>query len=225
MTQAIQQRAEKILIRLAKAYGTESWNWHTQQTPFQILIGTVLSQRTKDEKTDEAAKALFSQYPDPGELSGAPLEKIESLIRSVNYYKTKAARVKEISKILMEKHSGKTPDNLEALMALPGVGRKTASCVLVYGFHKDAIPVDTHVHRIPNRLGLVRTKTPEETERELWKIIPQKQILLVNELLVKHGQSVCKPVTPLCYQCSVRSLCEYEPKTPAPHAVDLRNRK
>ena len=206
-------RASQIIIRLTEAYGTESWNWHTQQTPFQILIGTVLSQRTKDEKTDQAAKALFAEYPSPDALSNAPLQEIEKRIRSVNFYKTKAARIKEISRIILERHAGKTPESVQSLMTLPGVGIKTASCVMVYGFRKAAIPVDTHVHRISNRLGLIRTKTPEETEKELWSVFSKEHLLSVNELMVKHGQTTCKPITPLCYRCPVSVLCRYTPKT------------
>ncbi|MDH3950582.1 MAG: endonuclease III, partial [Deltaproteobacteria bacterium] len=153
-------RTERLLEILAVTYGTRPWNWHTRQTPFQVLIGTVLSQRTRDEKTDEAAKALFSRFPSPELLASAPEEEIASLIRSANYYNTKAARIREISKIILEKYSGNTPDTVPELMQLPGVGRKTAACVMVYGFRKKALPVDTHVHRISNRIGLIKTRTP-----------------------------------------------------------------
>jgi endonuclease-3 len=213
MTDTIKNRANKIIDQLVKTYGTIPWNWHTQQTPFQILIGTVLSQRTKDEKTDQAAKALLSKYSTCNELSKAPLEEIEEYIKPVNYYKTKAARIKEISTILVERYSGNTPESIDELMTLPGVGLKTASCVMVYGFKREAIPVDTHVHRISNRLGIIHTRTPEESEKELWKVIPTKYVRLVNELMVKHGQRICRPVKPLCHQCTVGFFCDYEPKT------------
>jgi endonuclease-3 len=202
-------RTERLLEILAATYGTRPWNWHTRQTPFQVLIGTVLSQRTRDEKTDEAAKALFSRYPTPERLASAPEEEIASLIRSANYYNTKAARIREISKIILEKYTGNTPDTINELMQLPGVGRKTAACVMVYGFGKKALPVDTHVHRISNRLGLIQTQTPEESEKELWKVLPDKYIMVYNELLVKHGQNICRPISPQCTKCPIVELCAY----------------
>jgi endonuclease-3 len=185
-------RTEKLLKILAATYGTNPWNWHTRQTPFQVLIGTVLSQRTRDEKTDEAAKALFSRFPSPETLASAP-----------------AARIREISKIILEKYSGNTPDTVPELMQLPGVGRKTAACVMVYGFGKKALPVDTHVHRISNRIGLIQTQTPEESEKELWKVVPDKYIMIYNELMVKHGQNICRPIGPQCPKCPIVELCEY----------------
>jgi endonuclease-3 len=202
-------RIEKVLEILTGTYGTNPWNWHTRQTPFQVLIGTVLSQRTRDEKTDEAAKALFSRYPSAEMLAAAEVGEIAKLIRPANYYNTKAVRIKEISKIIQEKHLGNTPDTVGELMELPGVGRKTAACVLLYGFKKQALPVDTHVHRISNRIGLISTSTPEECEEELWKVIPEKYIMLYNELMVKHGQNICKPISPQCPKCPIIQLCNY----------------
>jgi endonuclease-3 len=200
---------EEILQALVGVYGRKPWNWHTRQTPFQVLIGTVLSQRTRDEKTDEAAQALFSRYPSPEMLAAAPLEEIAGLIRPANYYNTKASRIKEISKIILEEYGGNTPDTIPELLELPGVGRKTAACVMVYGFGKQAMPVDTHVHRISNRIGLIHTRTPEESEKELWKVVPDDYIVHYNELMVKHGQNVCKPIGPKCHQCPIIDLCEY----------------
>jgi endonuclease-3 len=202
-------RIEKVLEILTGAYGTHPWNWHTRQTPFQVLIGTVLSQRTRDEKTDEAARALFSCYPSPDTLASAPEEDIARLIRPANYYNTKASRIKQISKIILEKHSGHTPETISELMRLPGVGRKTAACVMVYGFGKKALPVDTHVHRISNRIGLIKTRTPEESEEELWKVVPEDYIMHYNELMVKHGQNICKPISPLCQQCPIVEFCAH----------------
>ena len=202
-------RIEKVLEVLTATYGTNPWNWHTRQTPFQVLIGTVLSQRTRDEKTDEAAKALFSLYPSAEMLAAAEVEEIAGLIRPANYYNTKALRIKEISKIILERHAGNTPDTISELMRLPGVGRKTASCVLLYGFKNKALPVDTHVHRISNRIGLVTTQTAEESEGELWKVIPEKYIMFYNELMVKHGQNICRPISPLCLECPIVQFCDY----------------
>jgi len=205
-------RIEKLLGILTQTYGTNPWNWHTRQTPFQVLIGTVLSQRTRDEKTDEAAKALFSRYPSAEMLAEAEVEEIAGLIRPANYYNTKALRIKEISKIILEKHLGNTPDTISELMRLPGVGRKTAACVMVYGFRKKALPVDTHVHRISNRLGLIKTQNAEESEKELWKVVPEDFVMHYNELMVKHGQKVCKPIGPSCHDCPIKDLCTYGSK-------------
>jgi len=202
-------RTEKLLTILAATYGSRPWNWHTTQSPFQVLISTVLSQRTRDEKTDDAAKALFARYPSPETLASAPVEEIAKLIRPVNYYQTKASRIKEISTIVMEKYAGKAPDNHADLTQLPGVGRKTAACVMVYGFGKPALPVDTHVHRISNRIGLIQTQTPTESEKELWKVVPQKYIMSYNELMVKHGQKICRPIGPKCQQCPIARFCAY----------------
>ena len=200
---------------LTGTYGTRPWNWHTRQTPFQVLIGTVLSQRTRDEKTDKAARALFSRYPSPDTLASAPEEEIANLIRPANYYNTKAARIKEISKIILRKYSGNTPDTVAELMQLPGVGRKTAACVMVYGFRKRALPVDTHVHRISNRIGLIQTQTPEESEKELWKVVPEDYIMHYNELMVKHGQNICRPISPRCEKCPIVEYCKYGSKRKA----------
>ncbi|MGD9503726.1 MAG: endonuclease III [Syntrophobacteraceae bacterium] len=207
--EALRERTATVLQRLTEAYGADSWNWHTQQTPFQILIGVVLSQRTKDENTDKAAKALFAKLPTPQAIAAASVEEIEPLIAPSMYFHTKALRIKEISEILLERHGGETPDSIEELLKLPGVGLKTASCVMVYGFGKPAIPVDAHVHRISNRLGIIQTKTPDESEKALWEVTPADGVMHINMLMVKHGQSTCRPVSPKCGQCNVTDLCDY----------------
>ncbi len=136
-----------------------------EEDTFRVLIATILSARTKDETTLAASDRLFSRYPDVKSLAGARVGEIRKLIRPVGFYKTKAPRIRQVAKILVTKYRGSVPESMEELLELPGVGRKTANCVLVYGFRKPAIPVDTHVHRISNRLGLVATKIPEETEK------------------------------------------------------------
>jgi endonuclease-3 len=207
--EATEHPAVKSLRLLAALYGNEPWNWHTQQTPFQILIGTVLSQRTRDEKTDAAARALFSRYPSPEALAGAKVEEIEALIRPVNYYRTKARRIHDICSILLARYNGRTPDTIAELIKLPGVGRKTAGCVMVYGFGRPALPVDTHVHRIANRIGLVRTRAPEETERALCEVLPERHLMACNKLMVKHGQTICRPRSPKCGECPLARACLY----------------
>jgi endonuclease-3 len=177
--------------------------------PFSILIGTILSARTKDESTTKVVKVLFSKYKNSKELANAKLKDVEKIIKSIGFYHVKAKRIIEVAKIIDSRYRGKVPDNLETLVGLPGVGRKTANCVLVYAFDKPAIPVDIHVHRISNRLGLVDTKTPEETEMELMKKIPKKFWLEINDTFVMYGQNICKPISPMCEVCKIKSSCKY----------------
>lgn len=173
-----------------------------------MLIRTILSQRTRDENTDHASKLLFSKYRTPEEISRAKVENIEKLIISAGFYHVKAKRIKEVSQILLDEFGGVVPDTMEELLSLPGVGRKTANCLLVYGFKKPAICVDVHVHRISNRMGLVETKTPEQTEMELEKVVPRKYWLVINDLMVQFGQTVCRPINPLHDICPVNGSCK-----------------
>lgn len=177
--------------------------------PFSILIGTILSARTKDENTARVVKKLFAEYKTAKDLAGAKIKDIEKIIRSIGFYHVKARRIIDVAKIIESQYKGVVPDDLEQLVMLPGVGRKTANCVLVYAFEKPAIPVDIHVHRISNRLGLVETKTPEETEFELMKKIPKKYWLRVNDTFVMYGQNICKPISPMCSVCKIKKLCKY----------------
>ena len=182
--------------------------------PFSILIGTILSARTKDETTTKVVNVLFSKYKNVKALANAKLKDVEKIIKSIGFYHIKAKRIIEVSKIIDSKYKGKVPDNLEKLVELPGVGRKTANCVLVYAFDKPAIPVDIHVHRISNRLGLVETKTPEETELELMNKIPEKFWLEINDTFVMYGQNICKPISPMCNVCKIKKICKfYKSKT------------
>lgn len=176
---------------------------------FSILIGTILSARTKDETTTKAVKALFSKYKNVKELANAKTKDVEKIIKSIGFYHVKSKRIIEVAKIIDSKYKGKVPDSLEKLIELPGVGRKTANCVLVYAFDKPAIPVDIHVHRISNRLGLVDTKTPEETEQELMKKIPKKYWIEINDTFVMYGQNICKPISPMCSVCKIKRDCRY----------------
>ena len=177
--------------------------------PFSILIGTILSARTKDESTAKVSKELFKKYKTAKQLGGAKIKDIEKIIKSIGFYHVKARRIIEVSKIIDSQYKGKVPDNLEKLIELPGVGRKTANCVLVYAYEKPAIPVDIHVHRISNRLGLVQTKNPEETEFELMKKIPKKFWLDINDTFVMYGQNICKPISPICNVCKIKNSCKY----------------
>ena len=177
--------------------------------PFSILIGTILSARTKDESTTKVVKVLFLKYKNAKELAHARLKDVEKIIKPIGFYHVKAKRIIEVAKIIDSEYKGSVPDNLEKLVELPGVGRKTANCVLVYAFEKPAIPVDIHVHRISNRLGLVETKTPEETEFELMKKIPKKFWIEINDTFVMYGQNICKPINPMCDVCKIKRNCKY----------------
>ncbi len=179
----------------------------TGSDPFKILVATVLSLRTKDEVTAKAAERLFQVADTPEKLLKLEEDEIASLIYPVGFYRRKARNLKEIAKILIEKYGGKVPDDLEELLKLPGVGRKTANLVITLGYGKPGICVDTHVHRIMNRLGYVKTKTPEETEFALREKLPKEFWIEINDLLVSLGQHICHPTSPKCSQCPVEPYC------------------
>ena len=174
-------------------------------SPFRHLVGTILSARSRDEMTARVTEALFRNYPTPRALARADRRVVERILRPIGFYRTKARYVTETARKVLER--GGVSRTLEGLMEFPGVGRKVAGCVLVYAFGEPAIPVDTHVHRVTNRLGWVRTKTPEETERRLREIVPRRLWLIVNEVFVAHGKAVCRPVGPRCGKCPVRRRC------------------
>ena len=174
-----------------------------------ILIGTILSARTRDENTSAVVKKLFTKYKTAHSLARAKVPDVEKIIKSTGFYRVKARRIIKVASLIDSKYSGRVPDSLDELLKLPGVGRKTANCVLVYAFEKPAIPVDTHVHRISNRLGLVETKTPEETEFALMEKIPKKYWLKINDTFVMYGQNICKPISPMCSVCQIKKVCKY----------------
>ncbi len=176
--------------------------------PYKVLVSTVLSLRTKDDITHEASLRLFEKAPDIYALDKLTEEDIARLIYPVGFYKTKAKNLKKIAKIIIEQYNGKVPDSLDELLRLPNVGRKTANLVLAKGYNIPAICVDIHVHRISNRLGLVKTKSPEETEFALRDILPKKYWIEFNDLLVPFGQNLCKPVSPFCSKCPIYEFCE-----------------
>lgn len=177
--------------------------------PYRILIRTILSQRTRDENTDQASKLLFSKFKTVNEIADADVQDIEELVHPAGFYHVKASRIKEVSLILLDEFGGEVPDNIDELLTLPGVGRKTANCVLVYGFNKPAICVDVHVHRISNRIGLVETKNPEQTEDELKKLVPINYWLEINDLMVQFGQTICRPISPLHDLCPISDCCKF----------------
>ena len=181
----------------------------TGSDPFRILISTILSHRTRDENTTKATENLFSVYETPVQLANADPRVVRKLIRPSGFYNMKTKNIIRAAKQIVDEFDGRVPDNEEDLLKLHSVGRKTANCVLVYAFNKPAIPVDTHVHRISNRLGLVRTKKPEETEEQLTRTVPKKYWLEVNDLFVRFGQTTCKPIGPRCASCKLTKQCVY----------------
>lgn len=177
--------------------------------PYRVLIRTILSQRTRDDNTDRASAQLFSEYKTINDIADADPAHLEDLIRPAGFYHVKAKRIVEVSRKLLDEFKGQVPDNIKGLLELPGVGRKTANCVLVYGFQIPAIPVDVHVHRISNRMGLVNTKTPEETEEELIKFVPREYWIELNDLMVQFGQTICRPQSPRHEECPLQELCDF----------------
>jgi endonuclease III len=176
--------------------------------PFLALISCLLSLRTKDKTTGEASGRLFALASTPAMMQTLSPEVIEKAIYPVGFYRTKAKQIHQICSQLLERHAGVVPDNLEALLALPGVGRKTANLVVTVGYQKPGICVDIHVHRISNRWGYVATKSPEETEQALRMKLPRKYWINFNDLLVPYGQHICQPVSPLCSQCPLTRYCD-----------------
>ena len=176
--------------------------------PYAILVATLLSLRTRDAVTEVAARRLLEQAGTPEAMLALSEEQVRALIRSVGFYNTKAKNLHAISRILIEQYAGLVPDTLEELLALPGVGRKTANLVLIQGFRKEGICVDTHVHRICNRLGYVSTKSPDATELALRQKLPRPWWMRINDLLVSWGQRQCAPLSPKCSSCVLLGLCE-----------------
>ncbi|WP_448378688.1 endonuclease III [Fervidobacterium sp.] len=182
---------------------------HEEKDPFKVLITTILSQRSRDENTEVSSRNLFSVYKNVEQLAQAKPEELYDLIKPSGLYREKAERIIAVSKIILEKYGGRVPDNLEELLSLPGVGRKTANIVLHVSFGQQALAVDTHVHRISNRLGWVNTKTPEQTEEELKKILDPNLWGPVNGSMVEFGKQICRPISPKCEECFLTTCCKY----------------
>ncbi len=175
--------------------------------PFRILVSCLISLRTKDEVTAEASARLFRLARTPRTMLTLSAARIARVIYPAGFYRTKARTIKQLCRALLEQHGGTVPDDLETLLTLKGVGRKTANLVITIGYGKPGICVDTHVHRISNRLGIVETKNPERTEFALRQVLPRQHWIAYNDLLVTFGQNVCKPISPLCSACPVNPLC------------------
>jgi len=180
----------------------------SNRDPFRILISCLLSLRTKDKTTSEASARLFALAHQPADMLIIPLQKIQRTIYPVGFYRAKAKSIHAICRRLLEVYGGKVPDSIEELVTLSGVGRKTANLVVTVGYGKPGICVDIHVHRISNRWGYVRTKTPEETEQALRRKLPAPHWITFNDLLVPFGQNLCRPVSPFCSQCKLKDYCD-----------------
>jgi endonuclease-3 len=195
---AIRQWPEPIVGVVAKE----------SRDPFRVLIATVLSLRTKDRTTAEASARLFALATTPAAMAQLPERRIASVIYPVGFYRTKAKAIRALCRQLLEHHGGRVPTTIDELVALPGVGRKTANLVVTVGFGLPGICVDTHVHRITNRWGYVKTKSPDETETALRATLPRRYWIIFNDLLVPYGQHLCAPVSPWCSRCRLEPMCD-----------------
>jgi endonuclease-3 len=209
----IMEKNPKKILRVVKILNKKYKIKPGREDPFKVLIGTILSQRTKDELTWPTNEKLFRVANTPEKFSQLPVKKIARLIYPVGFYNQKAKRIKQVARILIDEYDSKVPRDKKLLMELPGVGPKTASIVLAYGFGIPAVAVDTHVNRVSKRLGIVPENIkPEQTQEVLEKLIPRKNQIIVNHLLVSFGKEVCQPRKPRCYMCPIVKLCAYEPK-------------
>ncbi len=199
---------DDVLTILDRNYPTIPMHEVHATNPFRLLVAIILSQRARDSVTVPLTTTLFEKISTPRDLANMPLLELESIIRPIGFYHSKAKSLHELAKALIMHHQGTVPQTEAELLALPRVGRKTANILLTHFFHTPQIAVDTHVHRITNLLGWVRTKTPEQTEKELTKLIPKKWHAMVNRVFVMHGQHVCLPRRPRCSTCPILLYCK-----------------
>ena len=202
----------KILRILYKKYASPSTTLNkmrsdSKKEAFKILISCLLSLRARDENTEKVSRALFKVAKTPKQISSMPIKKLEKIIYSSGHYKKKARVLKHVSKEILKKFKGKVPKTREELLSIKGIGPKTANIVLAFAFNQCVIPVDTHCHRVPNRLGLIKTKTAEKSELALNKIIPDKEKCEFNSVFVQFGKEICQPISPWCSKCPVEKYC------------------
>jgi endonuclease-3 len=206
----------KDIIKILKIL-SQKYNSHDKTTlnrmrkepnAFEILISCLLSLRAKDETTEKISKELFKIANTPEKILKLPVKKLEKIIFSTGHYRKKAKVLKSVSKEILEKFDDKVPKTREELISIKGVGPKTANIVLAFAFGKSVIPVDTHCHRVPNRIGWVKTKTPEQTEQELMKIIQKKYWRDFNAVFVQFGREICVPISPFCSKCPIKDYCK-----------------
>lgn len=201
---------DKVLNILLKAQGSNTMlgRLSKKYDPFKVLISTILSARARDEVTEVISENLLKKYPTPKKLAFAKKKDVIKIIKRIGFYNNKSKNVINAAKMLLEKFKGRVPNTLEELIELPGVGRKVANCVLVYAYKQDAIPVDVHVNRVSNRLGWVKTKTPEKTEKALELLVPRKHWQRINDTFVTHGKTTCVPISPFCSKCPINAYCK-----------------
>lgn len=199
---------DKIIGILKKIYSSDMFAEVNDREPYKVLVSCILSLRTKDETSYPASERLFRLAATPKKMLILTLKQIQKAIYPVCFYRVKSKTILDISRRLLEEYCGKVPGTIDELLKFKGVGRKTANIVVTYGFNKPGIAVDVHVNRISNRLGLVKTKTPHDTEFALRKNLPQKYWIPINELLVRHGQAICKPISPICSKCPISMYCK-----------------
>lgn len=202
------KNVDKIIKELKKDYTIDYFAEKHGREPFKVLVSCIISLRTKDTVTYPAAKRLFELADTPKKMMNLKEKQIADAIYPAGFYKTKAERIKQISKELYEEHNSKVPDSIEGLVEFKGVGRKTANIVMVYGHNMPAVPVDVHVHKISNRLGWVQTKNPDQTEIALREKLPKKYWYEINELFVRHGQNICFTRNPRCDKCKISKYCK-----------------
>ncbi len=207
MNNEIDEIIQRLKDQNAKFSDSAITTVSASRDPFHVLISCLLSLRTKDAVTSAASERLFALARTPEEMLRLKTNDIENVIYPVGFYRRKSVQIMDISKCLIENWDSKVPDDIDDLLKFKGVGRKTANIVITHGFGKPGIAVDTHVHRISNRLGLVVTKTPDQTEFELRRVLPEEYWGDFNDLLVVHGQNVCTPISPRCSICSISRWC------------------
>jgi endonuclease-3 len=205
------QKNKRILEILQQTY-PDATTELVHQNPYELLVATMLSAQTTDRQVNKVTPGLFEKFPDAKALGAASLSEIEAIIKTCGFYKTKANNIKEACRIIAEKYNGRIPDTLKELTSLPGVGRKTANVVISNAFGADAIAVDTHVFRVSNRLGLARAKDVRGTEEQLMENIPRDKWSRAHHWLIHHGRRVCKARKPMCGECPLCDLCEFNQK-------------
>ena len=198
LTDFFPEEAAPVITRISRGKKSD---------PFIVLVGTLLSLRTKDETTEKAMEVLAPHINTPRDLLRIPDGELEKMIYPVGFYRNKARTLKHVASVIIGRFDGKVPDSIEELLTIKGVGRKTANLVVTEGYGKPGICVDTHVHRISNRLGTVRTKDPHGTEFELRRVLPEKYWIIYNSLLVTFGKRICTPISPKCSQCPIENIC------------------
>ncbi len=208
-------RPEEKIVVLNEVLGAEYPNPKSElqyDSPFQLLVSTIMAAQATDKQVNIITMELFKYAPDAESISRMELDTVIGFVRSINYFNTKAKNILEVSRILVRRYNGMVPETREELESLPGVGRKTANVVLSNAFHQAVMPVDTHVHRVSNRIGLVKTDKVEHTETELMKIIPKAWVIDFHHYLLLHGRYTCKAKKPECPRCGVSRVCDYPEK-------------